>query len=275
MRFPRPHCGVRGPRQNSGSIGQRWKRREALASRLVLMGRHHTNPPNPGTHPPKRRTPPQGGRTASPEHEKRGQQGGGTANQTPPHPRRAHKHGPNNGNKEKGGARRSRNHYTNHDQPTPHPATPNGGPTRGGTQSCGGHSTGETPSNIPNLEAKPGRANGTAPQGVRESRKPPQHTTKGGPRTQARPPHTHTHTRTSRHTRTQQRARGHATTRTRAHTPTRARHQRGPNTDHANTRARTSAHEPHPRATTRTRASYCARPPSGLRLFMFQQSSGR
>ena len=44
------------------------------------------------------------------------------------------------------------------------------------TQSCGGHSTGETPSNIPNLEAKPGSADGTATDRLWESRTPPQHT---------------------------------------------------------------------------------------------------
>ena len=48
------------------------------------------------------------------------------------------------------------------------------------TQSCGGHSTGETPSNIPNLEAKPGSANGTATARLWESRTPPQHTSTEG-----------------------------------------------------------------------------------------------
>ena len=43
-------------------------------------------------------------------------------------------------------------------------------------QSCGGHGTGETPSNIPNLEAKPGSADGTATDRLWESRTPPQHT---------------------------------------------------------------------------------------------------
>ena len=43
------------------------------------------------------------------------------------------------------------------------------------TKSCGGHSTGETPSTIPNLEAKPGSANGTATDRLWESRTPPQH----------------------------------------------------------------------------------------------------
>ena len=41
-------------------------------------------------------------------------------------------------------------------------------------QTCGGHSIGETPGNIPNLEAKPNNADGTAPDRVWESRKPPQ-----------------------------------------------------------------------------------------------------
>ena len=40
---------------------------------------------------------------------------------------------------------------------------------------CGGHSSGETPGNIPNPEAKPTNANGTAPDRVWESRTPPQH----------------------------------------------------------------------------------------------------
>lgn len=39
---------------------------------------------------------------------------------------------------------------------------------------CGGHSSGETPGNIPNPEAKPTNANGTAPDRVWESRTPPQ-----------------------------------------------------------------------------------------------------
>ena len=43
-------------------------------------------------------------------------------------------------------------------------------------KTCGGHSTGETPSTIPNLEAKPGSANGTATARLWESRTPPQHT---------------------------------------------------------------------------------------------------
>ena len=74
-----------------------------------------------------------------------------------------------------------RNHYTNHDQPTPPQHTAGDSVEH---QSCGGHSTGETPSNIPNLEAKPGSANGTATDGLWESRTPPQHTLGKRPGTQ-------------------------------------------------------------------------------------------
>ena len=244
MRFPRPLQGVRGPRQNSGSIGQRWKRREALASRLVLMGRHHTNPPNPAPNPPKaadtatRRA--KG--AASPQH-RTGANTGGAGNQTPPTPA-----GPTNTGQTtatKGGHERAATTIRTTTNPPPTPPAqqrrrPAGGPAtqranKGGrtTQSCGGHSTGETPSNIPNLEAKPGRANGTAPQGVWESRKPPQHTTGGAAHTSTAPPHTPKQQRD--HART--RANTNASTHARGHTPTRAPNQRGPNTDHANTRA--------------------------------------
>ena len=228
------------------------------------MGRHHTNPPNPAPNPPNGEHRHKGGGpgTTSPRHQKRGQQGGGDGQPDTPHPpgprTRAEQR------QQRGGTKKPQPLYE--PRPThPPPNPPHGGPTKGGgrtTQTCGGHSTGETPSNIPNLEAKPGRANGTAPQGVRESRKPPQHTTRrGAAHTRARPP-THTH------------ARNHARTRAQPRTHTRAppaRTQHRPR-QHASA---TSAHEPHSRATTRTRASYCARPPSGLRLFMFQQSSGR
>ena len=187
-----------------------------------------TNGPTPHQPPQPRHptpqtvsAPPQGGGpgTPSPRHQKRGNTGG-TGNQTPPTPRRAHKHGPNNGNKEKGGGTKKPQPLyeprPTHPHPTHHTAgqdtPPHGGPTRGTTQACGGHSTGETPSNIPNLEAKPGRANGTAPQGVRESRKPPQHTTRGAAHTSAAPPHTPTRTQ---HTRPTQQANTHAITRRR------------------------------------------------------------
>ena len=243
MRFPRPHCGVRGPRQNSGSIGQRWKRREALASRLVLMGRHHTNPPNPGTQPPKRRTPPQGREDRQPQTPNRASTGG-TGNQTPPHPRRAHKHGQGTPTRKRGGTEEPQPLYEPRPTHPPphHTAGQHGGRT---TQSCGGHSTGETPSNIPNLEAKPGRANGTAPQGVRESRKPPQHTTRGAAHTSAAPPHTPTR-QTSRRKRTQQRARGHANKQahsTRAHNN--AKNTATPPRDDARNTAHPPATQPH------------------------------
>ena len=60
-------------------------------------------------------------------------------------------------------------------------------------QSCGGHGTGETPSNIPNLEAKPGSADGTATDRLWESRTPPQHNqTSEGLTKQVRPSQSYT-----------------------------------------------------------------------------------
>ena len=59
-------------------------------------------------------------------------------------------------------------------------------------QTCGGHSIGETPGNIPNPEAKPNNADGTAPDRVWESRKPPQpHHKKGWGVEQRKPRNTH------------------------------------------------------------------------------------
>ena len=72
------------------------------------------------------------------------------------------------------------------------------------TKSCGGHSTGETPSTIPNLEAKPGSANGTATDRLWESRTPPQHTPTGAARNlkvSGRSLYSHTRTQTQATTR--------------------------------------------------------------------------
>ena len=69
--------------------------------------------------------------------------------------------------------------------------------------SCGGHSRGETPRPIPNLEAKPASADGTAPGRVWESRTPPQHSSRGGVGTLFQPPlffPTPTRTHISHHT---------------------------------------------------------------------------
>lgn len=72
---------------------------------------------------------------------------------------------------------------TMHTTINPHPTTRWGSVLN--TKSCGGHSTGETPSTIPNLEAKPGSANGTATDRLWESRTPPQHNKTRG----TAPPH--------------------------------------------------------------------------------------
>ena len=145
-----------------------------------------------------------------------------------------------------------RNHYANHDQPTPHTNTHARaralvacGIGKVGHKVCGGHSTGETPSNIPNLEAKPGNANGTAIDRSWESRTPPQHnhtkTTRPPPPLPARRPGwgapAYPHTPTPH-----------------AHTPTghtQPHHQRAHTTQH-NTSARTQPHHTHQRAHTTT-----------------------
>ena len=88
---------------------------------------------------------------------------------------------------------------------TPHHTQTRGGGTVLNTKSCGGHSTGETPSTIPNLEAKPGSANGTATDRLWESRTPPQHTqTRSGQKPQGfwpLPLFTHPDPDTGHHTR--------------------------------------------------------------------------
>ena len=232
MRFPRPHCGVRGPRQNSGSIGQRWKRREALASRLVLMGRHHTNPPNPGTQPPKRRTPPQGREDRQPRTPKTGPTRGGQPTRHPPPPAGPTNTGQTTATRKKGGARRSRNHYTNHDQPTPTP--PHGGPTRGGHNLVVVTAPGKRPATYRTWKLSPAAPMVLHPRGC--GRVGNRHNTPprgGAAHTSAAPPtHTHTPTRTSRHTRTQQRTRGHTHPHARATsadpTPTTPTRERAP-----------------------------------------------
>ena len=66
--------------------------------------------------------------------------------------------------------------YKSHSTHTPqHTKKGGSGTTQASDHICGGHSSGETPGNIPNPEAKPTNANGTAPDRVWESRTPPQH----------------------------------------------------------------------------------------------------
>ena len=173
-------------------------------------------------------------------------------------------------------ARTVRNHYANHDQPTPHTNTHARaralvacGIGKVGHKVCGGHSTGETPSNIPNLEAKPGNANGTAIDRSWESRTPPQHnhtkTTRPPPPLPARrtlgwgaPAYPHPPTRPEH---TQPGRTQHAHTRTQHTTPICARtqphhtHQRAHTTTpraRGNTRARPQQRHQPPRHTTNT-----------------------
>ena len=220
-------------------------------------------PPQPGTQPPKRsqHRNKEGQGAASPRH-RTGASTGGAGNQTPPA-------GPASTGQDtatRGGTKEPQPLYEPRPtHPPPNPPHNSGGPghpatrraNKGGrtTQSCGGHSTGETPSNIPNLEAKPGRANGTAPQGVWESRKPPQHTRGGAAHTRAAP-HTHPHARqTSRRARARQ-------------TSTRARPRNNAGThprDHAGTHTRATSADPTPTTPTRERAPAHTSPTHALR----------
>ena len=83
----------------------------------------------------------------------------------------------------------------------PHPARIAGCHNR---KSCGGHGPGETPSPIPNLEAKARHGDGTAPGRVWESSTPPHQHLHGGSRGSATrqppgpPSHTHTKQRANR-----------------------------------------------------------------------------
>ena len=176
-------------------------------------------------------------------------------------------------------ARTVRNHYANHDQPTPHTNTHARaralvacGIGKVGHKVCGGHSTGETPSNIPNLEAKPGNANGTAIDRSWESRTPPQHnhtkTTRppppsqpgdqggGHPHTHTHPHHTRTHPQGAHNTTPAGAHPGHARTRTRAVTQGTPSTTTPTPTPHAHT---PRAHAP--ARTTRARARGVVDPP--------------
>ena len=189
-------------------------------------------PPQP-RHPPLQTVsaPPQRGGPPAPNTEQ-GPTRRGTGNQTPPTPRRAHKHGPTHGNKGGYGGAATTIRTTTNPPPTP----PHGGPTRGG----GRHNLvvvtapGKRPATFRTWKLSPAAPMVLHPRGC--GRVGNRHNTPrgGAAHTSAAPPRT----------------------RPRGHTPTREHAQR-------------CAQQPP------TTASYCARPPSGLRLFMFQQSSGR
>ena len=246
------------------------------------MGRHHTNPPNPGTHPPNGEHRHKGGPgTASPTHRTRGQQGG-TGNQTPPTPAGPTNTGQTTATKK---GRRGRmeepqplyeprpthpppNHTAGQDTPT------HDGPTKGGG---GRHNLvvvtapGKRPATFRTWKLSPAAPMVLHPRGC--GRVGNRHNTppRGAAHTSAAPPHTPTHTR-ARQTSTRARPHNnagtqHATTRTRAHARQHAREHattrtRGHARDHArntaHTRARTSTHtqrrEEHRNTTTRRRA---------------------
>ena len=195
-------------------------------------------PPQARHPPPKRRAPPQKGEGQGPPapHTEQGPARGDGQPDTP-HPRRAHKHGPNNGNKG-GGTEEPQPLYE--PRPTHPPTPPHDGPTKGGD---GRHNLvvvtapGKRPATFRTWKLSPAAPMVLHPRGC--GRVGNRHNTppRGAAHTSAAPqPHTHTHTRTREGT--QQRGHTHArqtsthagtqhtstraTTRTRAHTRPRA-----------------------------------------------------
>ena len=132
-----------GPQQTTGLIGQKWK----TGNGLELTG---TNRPTQTTtpHPPHNRG--GVGETAAKCE-------ASTIRSTPNPPPQPHP----------GGRQRQGSHTT---QPNQQHET---APHRTANSRLGGHSDRETPGPIPNPEAKPDSADGTAPARVRESRTPP------------------------------------------------------------------------------------------------------
>ena len=207
MRFPRPTRGERPPPD------ERVDRPEVEAPRGA---REPTGTNGPTPHQPPQTTKP-----------------GGQRHHDNPRPQ-AHNGptGPTRG--------RRRNHYTNHDQPTPHPAPPHnsgGGqqeapPHSGPTRGDGRHNLvvvtapGKRPATFRTWKLSPAAPMVLHPRGC--GRVGNRHNTpEGGPRTQARPP-THTHPNTH----------------TRAHAPprTHARNHTRQTSTHAREEYRTHAH---------------------------------
>ena len=147
---------MEGPQWTTGSIGRRCKPGNGL-SRPVLIGRHEPHAP---TRP----------RTRTSARARRG----GRRTQTPRplrSPEPTHPTPPHAGGRPPGAA---------HHNPTTVPAATAGG---------------ETPGPIPNPEAKPPSANGTAPTRERKSRTPPEHTPTNRPARGRRPNQAPTPTR--------------------------------------------------------------------------------
>ena len=155
---------LEGPQQTTGSIGQTWKTGNGR-SRLVLTGQHKHTPPPP---PPTPREPRGGDGTTRgtppPPH-----QGGDPAPSTNPRPLcrppPTHPPPPEQTNETAGGPVRP--------QPPTTPQSNTHTRTTHPTTRLGGHSGEATPGPIPNPEAKPPSANGTAPARTRKSRTPP------------------------------------------------------------------------------------------------------
>ena len=250
-----------------------------------------TNGPTPHQPPPTPApTPPNGLSTATREGQgppapdtKNGASTGGRATRHPPPPAGPTNTGQTTATKKGRRGRMEEPQPLYEPRPThPPPNPPRGGPTKGGG---GRHrlvvvtAPGKRPATFRTWKLSPAAPMVLHPRGC--GRVGNRHNTPpgGGPRTQARPPHTHarapnqpTHARARDHARNNAHAPPRATTRTHA-----SAHKRHPAGDNTRT-PQTSTHTPTPATTRtrpRTRASYCARLPSNLRSFMFQQSSGR
>ena len=244
-----------------------------------------TNGPTPHQPPQARHPPPQtastatkrgGPGTASPTH-RTGANTGGTGNQTPPTPA-----GPTNTGQDTATKRGG----TEEPQPLyePRPTHPPPRHTAGQQKGGGRHNLvvvtapGKRPATFRTWKLSPaapmvlhprgcgrvGNRHNTPPRGGRAHKR--------GPPTHTHTPNQPTHARARDHARNNAHAPPRATTRTHA-----SAHKRHPAGDNTRT-PQTSTHTPTPATTRtrpRTRASYCARLPSNLRSFMFQQSSGR
>ena len=219
MRFPRPHLwGERPPPD------ERVDRPEVEAPRGALEPTG-TNGPTP--HQPPQ--PPTGGTT--------------TPGQPPPARR------PATGPPDQPGGRR--NHYTNHDQPTPHPTHHTAGQHGGRHNLVVVTAPGKRPATYRTWKLSPAAPMVLHPRGC--GRVGNRHNTPpgGGPRTQARPPHTHPRAQPHEHTHT----RNHAGTRAHTHTGTHARNDAKNTATPPRNNARNTAH---PHATQPHKTSFPA-----------------
>ena len=170
-----------GPQQTTGLIGQKWK----TGNGWELTG---TNRPTQTT-PPTPTRPPQGRQEGSKGNRgKRAAKCEASTIRSTPNPPPNHTHTQVGSGKGKWAT-------------TPHNRINNTRRHSTANSRLGGHSDRETPGPIPNPEAKPDSADGTAPARVRESRTPPSthHTAGPGTANNSGPGPTALHTHTQNH----------------------------------------------------------------------------